>query len=34
MVNELHNICAGLVCTMDRTWFTELNNKGMFSLDH
>ena len=34
MVKELHKICAGLVhTTMDRMWFTELSDKGMFSLD-
>ena len=28
VVKELHKICAGLVCTMDQTWFTELSDKS------
>ena len=32
-VAKLHRICAGSVHTRDRTWFTELSDKGMYFLD-
>ena len=33
MVKQLRRICAGTVRTRDRTWFTELSDKGMYFLD-
>ena len=33
VAKQLHRICAGTVCTRDRTWFTELSDKGMYFLD-
>ena len=29
VAKQLHHICAGTVRTRDRTWFTELSDKGM-----
>ena len=31
VAKQLHHICAGMVCTRDRTWFTELSDKGILS---
>ena len=33
VAKQLHRICAGSVHTRDRTWFTELSDKGMYFLD-
>ena len=33
VAKQLRHICAGTVCTRDRTWFTELSDKGMYFLD-
>ena len=32
MAKELHIVCAGLVLTIDRTWFSELSNKLGYAL--
>ena len=33
VAKQLRHICAGTVRTRDRTWFTELSDKGMYFLD-
>ena len=33
VAKQLHRICASTVRTRDRTWFTELSDKGMYFLD-
>ena len=33
VVKQLRHICAGMVRTRDRMWFTELSDKGMYFLD-
>ena len=33
VAKQLHRICASTVRTRDRTWFTELFDKGMYFLD-
>ena len=33
VAKQLRHICAGMVRTRDRTWFTELSDKGMYFLD-
>ena len=33
VAKQLRPICAGMVRTRDRTWFTELSDKGMYFLD-
>ena len=33
VAKQLHRICAGTIHTRDRTWFTELSDKGMYFLD-
>ena len=33
VAKQLRHICAGTVRTRDRTWFTELSDKGMYFVD-
>ena len=33
VAKQLCHVCAGTVRTRDRTWFTELSDKGMYFLD-
>ena len=33
VAKQLRHICAGTVRTRDKTWFTELSDKGMYFLD-
>eukprot|EP00731_Ephydatia_muelleri_P035942 Em0181g5a len=34
VAKQLHRICAGTVCTRDRTWFTELSDKARCTKVH
>ena len=34
MAKQFRHICAGTVRTRDRTWFTELSDKGMYFFGH